>query len=179
MKTNRVRFIIGLPGSGKTTLRFLIQGDNDIIFEDWMRWDIWMRGVPPTKDFNEDDRYERLLESIRNGHDIIMTSIRFCEHDFLCKAEYYIKSNFPNIIIEKYYFENNPESAINNVMYRDHKQGGHWKVVEDGRKIYFGDHYGGMRCYDIGIENAKVYSKNYIIPDKYKPIPIKVQKIEK
>ena len=179
MKNNRVRLIIGLPGSGKTSLRFLIQDSNDVVFEDWMRWDRWLNGKPPQHDFNEDDRYERLIQSIENGHDVIITSIRFCEHDFLCKAEYYLKSKFPNIIIERYYFENNLEGTIQNILYRDHMQGGHWKVVEDGRNIYFGDHYGGMRCYDIGIENAKTYTKNYIIPERYKPIPIKVQKIEK
>ncbi len=79
MKNNRVRFIIGLPGSGKTTLRFLLQGDNDVSFEDWMRWDVWINGVSPKEEFNKDDRYERLIETIRNGQDVIMTSIRFCE----------------------------------------------------------------------------------------------------
>ena len=141
-----------------------------------MRWDVWIQGKAPTLEFNEDDRYKMLIKDIKDGNDVFVTSIRFCDHEFLCKAEYYLKVEFPDLQIDRYYLENNPEGAISNVMYRDKLNGGEWRVVEDGRKIYFGDHHNGVRCYDIGIENVKRYSPNYIIPKKYKAIPIKVMK---
>lgn len=174
---NKVIFIIGLPGSGKTTFRFSIEQPNDHVYEDWMRWDLWLKGKPPTKEFNEDDRYVSLLNSIEDGHDVIVTSIRFCDHEFLCKAEYYLQRKYPDLEIVRYYFENNVESATNNVLYRDRSKGGRW-VVEDGKHIYYGDHHNGERCCDIGVNNAKIYSQTYIIPKKYKAIPIKVMKDE-
>lgn len=173
---SKVHIIIGLPGSGKTSLRFKLDKVEKIYpLEDWMQWDIWVGGKKPTKEFNEDPRYSNLLEAIESGKTVLLTSIRFCDHEFLCKAEYYLKSRFPNLEIVKHYFENEPKKAYANVLYRDNSKGGHWKRNENNDLIYFGDHHNRIRCYEISLENIEKFSPNYIIPDKYTPIPIEVQ----
>ena len=43
--------------------------------------------------------------------------------------------------------------------------------------IYYGDHHKGIRGVDISVENAERLSKEYIIPTKYKALPIMVQSL--
>ncbi len=172
----KVTFIIGLPGSGKTTLlNNHYQGKVDFVFDDWMGWDVWIDGVFPSKEFNSEPRYDSLISRLNNNEDIVILSIRFCNHEFLCKAEYYLKSQFPNIEIEKIYFENDPQKAKANILYRDNLDGGRWEKDKNNNSIYFGHHYHGIRCYEISLENIKKLSSNYVIPNKYTPLLIEVQ----
>ncbi len=106
-------FVIGLPGSGKTTLvnecyrkDYSRKGLGELVtYEDWMRWDSLS-----DKEFNEDDRYDEIIHNLKHNstyNHIFLTSVAFCKHEFLCKAEYYLMSNLPNLKINKIYFENN------------------------------------------------------------------------
>ena len=173
---SKVTLLIGLPGSGKTTyFNTYLSSKVDFIFEDWMGWDVWFRSVPPKNKFNEEPRYNALINRLNNNEYVVLSSIRFCNHKFLCKAEYYLKSQFPNIEIERIYFENDPKKSSANVLYRDNLNGGYLEKDKNGNFMYFGHHYNGIRCYHISLENIKIISPNYIIPNKYTPIPIQVQ----
>ena len=178
---SKVIIIVGLPGSGKTTFIKNLTDSSFVHYYDWGRWFELDEQGNININFSQDDRFKSLLESIKGGNNIILDGSSFCNHRFLCGAEYYLKLNFPNIQIEKYYFENHPKFAIANVLYRDYSNGGHWKEIEGKGLVYRGDHFiaegpnQGKRFYDVIIGRINELTKNYIIPDKYTPLKIQVQ----
>tara|TARA_R110000782_G_scaffold85472_1_gene166120 strand:- start:54 stop:596 length:543 start_codon:yes stop_codon:yes gene_type:complete len=174
-----LQLIIGLPGSGKTTLVENMQkesGNEYIIYDDWMEW------TSNDKDkncFDADLRYDEIIENINNNKKkIIISCIKFCEHKFLCSVEYHLQYQFPDIEIKRIYFENNIKSSILNIKYRDVKKGGYWKELENGKMLYCGIIFNDIPLYKLEIENATELSKEYIIPLKYKALPIMVQNIK-
>jgi GTPase SAR1 family protein len=174
---SKVIIIIGLPGSGKSTLlREIIKDTKFECFQDWTPSEISPNGeVLGT--FRDDKRYDILLNYLKNSKDIILDSSNFCDHKFLCEAEYYLNLEHPNVEIERYYFENNPTNATANVLYRDAKNGGYWFRHEE-KELYSGSHYIeegpnlGRRYYEVIIEAINNLTKNYIIPSRYTPLKI-------
>ena len=176
---NEIILIIGLPGSGKTTLIDKLQGKprgEYLVYDDWGKW------TNDDKDrdkFDADVRYTELIEnltSIFNG--VIISCVDFCKYKFLCNAEYYLQSQFPGIEIKRIYFENDLKSSILNIKYRDIKKGGYWKEQENGDMMYHGIIFNNIPLYIIESENAEKLSKEYIIPSKYEALPILVQNIK-
>ena len=175
----KITIIVGLSGSGKS--HFI----NYLPFPKWIFGDWgWEFNIDQegnlSKSFKDEYRFSELITKINKGYNIILEGSFFCNHKFLCEAEYYLNLNFPGIEITKYYFENNPKDAIANILYREHAGGNHWKRV-DGELIFVGHHYTqegpdfGRRNYEVLIENVNKLSKNYIIPTKYTPLKIQVQ----
>lgn len=172
---SKVTIIIGLPGSGKSTfLHTLNTTKGNIIMMDY-GW----RGNYDSS-FNEEYRFENLINFIKEGKNILMDGSCFCNHKFLCEAEYHLNLHFPNIEIEKIYFENNPKDSEANVLYREYVGGNHWKLV-DGNLIFFGHHFmeegpnKGRRMYEVIINNIHRLSKDYIIPDRFVPKKVELQ----
>ena len=178
---SKVTIIIGLPGSGKTTKTNQISQGKAVVYSDW-GWEL------PTdenynilKPFNEEHRFNDLINNIKNHQPCIIEGGYFCNHKFLCEAEYYLNLHFPNIEIIKYYFENNPKDATANVLFREWDAGNYWEVNENNDLIFYGHHHTvegpnfGRRQYEVIIETINKLSKNYIIPSKYPPIKIQLQ----
>jgi len=178
---SEVIIIIGLQGSGKTHYIHNVlskEGETLVSFDDWGRkkWGDYF--IPnPEGEFIDDDRYESLVRKIKNlkGR-IIISGAWFCDHDFLCKSEYYLKSQFPNLKIRRIYFENNIEKSISNIIYRDKENGGRFVRNEEGKQWYVGAHFKDTPAYKVIIERSGEFSKKYVIPSKYFPIPIFVSK---
>lgn len=179
---SKIILIAGLPGSGKTTLLDKLSREATYYcYLDWGRFEITPEGdILGT--FDQDFRFQELLTRIKNSENIIIDSSNFCNHKFLCNAEYHLNVNFPNLEIEKYYFENNLKDAKANIFYRDYKDGGKWWwSKEENIWLYAGDHYPvegpdlGKRSYEVIIRNAERLSKQYIIPNRYTPLKIQVQ----
>jgi GTPase SAR1 family protein len=175
---SKVIIIIGLPGSGKTT--FTHQLINNGSYKEYLDWGRNFKIDPDGKvytHFSDDDRFNDLIQYLKKGKNVILDGSAFCSHNFLCEAEYHLNSNFPNIKIKKYYFENNPTNAIANVLYRDAIKGGYW-VKNDNKLLYSGSHYNeegpnlGRRYYEVIIDTINNLTKNYIIPSKYTPLKI-------
>jgi len=177
---SKVIIIIGLPGSGKTTLLFQLHENHPYYsHQDWSPSELGIDGNILSK-FEDDIRYEGLIQQLEDSKDIILDGSNFCNHKFLCQAEYHLNLHFPNIEIQRYYFENNPKDAIANVLYREDLNGSYW-TRESGELIFHGHHYWedgpnkGRRMYDVIIDTLNKLSKNYIIPKKYLPLKIQVQ----
>jgi len=178
---NKIIFVVGLPGSGKTILtNSLFEGKSKFYHADW-GWKFNINEDGTLKEsFNDDYRFEQLLNQIKQGTNLVIDGGYLCNHKFLLEGEYYLKLNFPGIEIERYYFENNPKDAIANVLYREHVGGNYWKKVE-GNYIFSGHHCVvegpnlGRRQYEVIIDNINKLSKNYIIPPTYTPLQIEVQ----
>lgn len=174
--------IIGLQGSGKSTLGMKLNPPSLAHrYFDWgWKFPINEKGEILSS-FNEDERFDELINHVKNNQDVILDSTWFCNHKFLCEAEYYLNLNFPNIQIEKYYFENNPKDATANVLYREANNGGYWELDKNNNLLYHGSHFTveglnfNRRFYEVIIESLQKISKNYIIPDKYTPLSIEVQ----
>jgi len=166
-----VTFIIGLPGSGKSTLIEHYKAHPFIdykIYDDWMTWTL----DHLDKDFAADPNYPDLLQDLKNNTNIIISCIEFCDNEFLHKAEYYLKSQFPNLKITRIYFENNPEKAKSNIKYRDKQNGGCFFENENGERLYCGKLFNDEPLYELEIKKAKEFSLNYIIPESYAVFPI-------
>lgn len=175
---SNVTLIIGLPGSGKTTLIEYYKNDpfkNYSIFDEW---NIWTHNDRSIDEFDADVRLNELSIDITNGNDILIGCTAFCNFKFLHQSELYLISKFPNININRIYFENNVNKACNNIKYRDIERGGYWKDNEQGMPFYYGKILNGRPRYQIERENAIQLAKDYIIPIRYKPLIIKQQTIK-
>ena len=169
-----VIFIIGLPGSGKSTLIEHYKTHPFIdykIYDDWMTWTHDDR----EKDFASDLNYPELLQNLEQGLNLLISGIGFCNNEFLQKSEYYLKSKFPNLKITRVYFENNPQKAESNIRYRDKQNGGYWQENEEGEMWYHGTIFELKPLYQLEIKNAYSHSQEYIIPKGYPIFPIVVQ----
>ena len=184
---DKVTIIMGLSGSGKSYLAQTLLSKIDIPFRYEADWgavgncEVDNEGNIQNS-FTNDRRFKHLFNHIKDGMHVILDGAYFCNHKFLCEAEYYLNLHFPNIDITKYYFENNPKDAIANVLYRESANGNYWAEVNGGL-MFYGDHWVeegpdlNRRSYEVIIDNIKKFTKNYIIPNKYTPLKIQVQDV--
>ena len=118
MNVKKVTLLVGLPGSGKTTVgNFFIEKHNTIgkgIFID----DI---GVLTQ------DAKSYLLNIDKEIDYIIISDVYFCKEKVLQAAKNLIIEIFSNVEVEILYFENNPEKCLYNVKERE-KNGDNRKV---------------------------------------------------
>jgi|TARA_R110002012_G_C11357990_1_gene580483 GTPase SAR1 family protein len=174
----KIILIVGLPGSGKSTLLKHYKSHpfiNYKIYDDWMECRLDDR--LEILDFQSECRYDELIQNLKEDNICVVSCTSFCDNEFLCKSEYYLKLNIPNIKITKIYFENNIFKCESNIMFRDKKRGGYWKVNKnDGVSYYHGKIFNENPVYLKEIDELKQLSKSYIIPKNQKPLIINVQK---
>ena len=169
-----VTFIIGLPGSGKSTLIEYYKSHpfiNYKIYDDWMTW----THDDKKSNFAADINYSSLIQDTEQGLNVLISCINFCNNEFLHKSEYYLKSKFPNLKINRIYFENDPVKSEANIRYRDKIDGGYWEPNEEGVMWYFGTVFENIPLYRIEIQRTKDLSVNYVIPENSTIFPIIVQ----
>ena len=172
-----VTFIIGLPGSGKSTLIEYYKTHpiiNYIVFDDWM--------LKTVNSFSKDDfrrevRYKELIQAITNNNHVIISGIGFCKSEDLIIAEKHLNLMFPNIKINKVYFDNNPENCCYNVKYREEKKGGYWtEPDENGDTMFYGTIFNDLPLYRLERDTIKELTKTYSIPEEFNPLPVLIKK---
>ena len=168
---SKVIIIIGLPGSGKTTMLFDLHKQNEYYsHQDWSQ----------LGKFEDCIEYESLVQQINNNKNIILDGSSFCDHKFLCETEYHLNLHFPNVEIIRHYFENNPKDAQANMLYRESVKDNYWTEINN-ELIFHGDHWVeegpnlNRRSYEVIIDQINNLSKDYIIPNRYTPIKIQLQ----
>jgi hypothetical protein len=167
----KVIFLIGLPGSGKTTL---INHYKKHPYLKYKIYDDWSSGWYQQLKFDGDSKYPTLVKDIKRNKNIIISCINFCNKQYLLESEKILELEFDDIKIERIYWENNLEASIKNIHSRDKKRGGHYKWNEDLQDhIYYGLHYDEKPMFKWELEWAEQLSKVYTIPSSYNQLPIK------
>lgn len=124
----KIVFIIGLPGSGKTTyLEARRQGE----FKDCLFCDDYYKSAPGrTVEFIGSAYYQDLRKALANGESAVLADIVFCETDFreeaLAGIQALLKELGIKADIELRFFENDPQACEANILRR-----GRSKRVED------------------------------------------------
>ena len=167
----KVTFLIGLPGSGKTTL---INHYKKHPYLKYKIYDDWTAGWFQQLKFDGDLKYPNLVKDIKRNKNIIISCINFCNKQYLLESEKILELEFDDIKIERIYWENNLEASIKNIHKRDKIRGGHYKWNEDLQDhIYYGLHYDEKPMFKWELEWAEQLSKIYTIPSSYNQLPIK------
>lgn len=103
--------LVGLPGSGKSTLGAKLAAQHNLDFID----DASIKFESPTAVL------ESILSSSKKG--AVITDVYLCLTEIRASAKSLIESN-PNLDVSWVYFENNPETCLHNVRTRN-----------DGRRV--------------------------------------------
>ena len=170
-----VTFIIGLPGSGKSTL---IQHYQSHPFIDYKVYDDWGECILDNKgivSMNSECRYDELLSELSQNLSCLISCIKFCDTKYLKDFTNHLTQKFPNIKINRVYFENDPIKSEANIRYRDKQNGGKWEKNEKGEMWYYGTIFKLKPLYQLEIKNTLELTHNYTIPEGSTIFPIVVQ----
>jgi predicted kinase len=136
---SKLIFIVGLPGSGKSSYVKKINENNTfIVFDDFKDNAILNR-----REFTFSSSYCKLMDCLRAGKNCIITDIDFCKTSSREEAELIMTGWKLGIEIEWVFFENNPEQCVENI---------------NKRAIEL------IRNEDSAILKAAEYTKEYNIP---------------
>jgi adenylate kinase family enzyme len=109
MSIQKITLLVGLPGSGKTTLgNFFIEsykGNGKVLFID----DIGVKA-------NDAKSYLSNLD--KEIEWLIISDVYFCKKEVLTQAKELLNNLYPNIDIEVLFFENSPEKCLYNIKKR-------------------------------------------------------------
>lgn len=104
----KITLLVGLPGSGKSTLGNILAKESDSYFLD----DISNQ----TSDINL--FFADFFQTHQNIQHLIVSDVYFCYEKILKKAQDILNNHFPNAIIDVIYFENSYQKCLNNINYR-------------------------------------------------------------
>ena len=161
-----IKVVIGLPGSGKSTMISQESNQNYITIDDWGEWD-------------SKNQWDQLKLANSTSKLVYVSSIDFCITDKLNEFIAQLKEAFKEVKFDYIYFENNPHKCVKNILSRSLEAGDTY-VTENGRTYLIG------MVAEVGEEGSKynlamwqgaIYqmfklSPNYIIPEGSKIINI-------
>lgn len=104
----KITLLVGLPGSGKSTLGNILAKESDSYFLD----DISNQ----TSDINL--FFADFFQTHQNIQHLIVSDVYFCYEKTLKKAQNILNNHFPNAILDVIYFENSYQKCLNNINYR-------------------------------------------------------------
>ena len=165
-------FVIGLPGSGKSTLFNHIESNPFIDFKIYDDWLVTYKNNCGLGSFNCDTRYEELVDHLKSGRNCVVSCIKFTDSEFLESSKLHFTSNFEGVLPNLLYFENNPENCIINVKLRDINNVGHWKYNDTKELWYYGTVFNNSPLYMDEINKINYLSEGYFIPTNYPTIKI-------
>ena|SRR5260370_41561893 len=139
--------VVGLPGSGKTTIMKSLKqaGRVNEIFDDYQAGT-----TGDVKDPRSSRYYSSLLAALRAGKAAAVSDVRYCVHAELHRFLAAVLAEIPEVELELYYFENDPEQCRKNIIKRER----HIETVERELKLVkeYAPHYAVSK-----ITTCKVY----------------------
>ncbi|MFA4930400.1 MAG: hypothetical protein WC570_00835 [Patescibacteria group bacterium] len=138
----KILFIVGLPGSGKTSIVNELSSQGYSVFDDYKAG-----AVNDDSAFNMSQHYSSLMKQLEEGKDCAILDIDFCREEARQEAVTNIQNAFNNEIeVDWIFFENEPYICVENVVNRH---------IESNK-----DQTGA-------IMNIGKYSPLYTIPNQY------------
>ncbi len=167
-----VTFVIGLPGSGKSVLVDYYRSHPCIHYKIYDDWGECILNNDNLGIFSSECRYQNLISDLNENIPCFITCVQFCESEFLESFINHLTQKFPNIKINRIYFENNFINCKINITYRDFKRGGYWEEPTPNNFVYVGEIINEKPRYREEIENAKRLSKIYTPKEGYTTVPV-------
>jgi hypothetical protein len=167
-----VTFVIGLPGSGKSVLVDYYRIHPCIDYKIYDDWGECVLDGYNSETFESECRYQNLISDLNENIPCFISCIKFCEDKFLESFISHLTQKFPNIKVNRIYFENNFINCKINITYRDFKRGGYWEETTPNNFLYIGEIINEKPRYRMEIKNAENLSKIYTPKEGYPIIPI-------
>lgn len=117
--------IIGLPGSGKTTLSNELKEESYVVYDDFI-----------THFYNG-----QAVQDIKNNKKVCLNDPRLCSYEIFERQMDTILKFITKDKIKLILFENNPEKCLKNVQVRDDERKGIENTINHYSKIYDVDKY--------------------------------------
>ena len=110
MPRPEVRFIVGLPGSGKTPRLMRLQMEGWGIFDDYKA-----RAHGDSTRFRSALRYAELVEALRDGKRCAVADMAFCRLADREEARKNLEEDVPGVVLHWDFFENDPQQCAENI----------------------------------------------------------------
>lgn len=132
-------FITGLPGSGKTTY---LETHKDEFGDALICDDYYKSGPGRFVRFNGSVYYNDVRNALKEGRNVVIADIVFCEDELRKEAQEGIVLLATelgiDLDIDYRFFENNPEACIQNILHRDRPErvASELKFIEEHTESY-------------------------------------------
>ena len=110
MAKAEARFIVGLPGSGKTPYLRRLQTEGWVIFDDYQAN---ADGNSPR--FRAGRLYDELVKALRDGKRCAVADMKFCRPQDREEASNNLEEDVPGLELRWEFFENDPQRCAENI----------------------------------------------------------------
>ena len=141
--------IIGLPGSGKTFLGKQLSVEKKIHFFD---------------DVSKHNSIKAMEEYVQTKEDFIIADPLLCFPDAKRNFDNWVKNNASSYVVKYIYFENDPESCLENVEIRDDGRDVE-NFIKSARKVY-DPPFGARKVYGKKKKMKQILSDLRMLRDK-------------
>jgi GTPase SAR1 family protein len=143
-----ILFVVGLPGSGKSTLFKSYYKATHNILDSFL---------------TSPDYFDRITTWVNKGKKCVVTDIMLCDGMFLNNLITKTKNSFQGIKIGVIYFENNPHKCAQNIIKRSLERGDEY-ITLNNKRIMVGSIKNLKPQWELEIKKLFRIYPNYIIP---------------
>jgi predicted kinase len=105
--------LVGLPGSGKTTLSEKLEAEGWLVFDDYKA-----NAIDDCSHFRKSKHFESLLVSLHAGRNCVVADVDFCKAEARTEAEQVLRDEVPDMEVRWIYFSNDIASCEANIRHQ-------------------------------------------------------------